>query len=102
MPDLVVCQLQQENVPEAERGVVNGVQNSLNNLMDMLKFTLVILLPDIETFGYLVMLSFAFVSFGVTTFYAHVLKASGCSIANCCQGKTSYRNKDRVEMSVAV
>ncbi|KAI0229788.1 Solute carrier family 40 member 1 [Lamellibrachia satsuma] len=61
MADLVVTQLLQETVRERERGIVNGVQNSLNMLMDVLKFTLVIVLPHIETFGYLIILSFIFI-----------------------------------------
>ena len=63
MADLVVTQLLQESVRERERGIVNGVQNSLNMLMDVLKFTLVIILPYIETFGYLIILSFIFICF---------------------------------------
>ena len=91
----MVCQLQQENVPETERGTVNGVQNSLNNLMDMLKFLLVIFLPRIETFGYLILLSFLFVFAGVVTFYVHAFRASGQSVVRCCAGKTSYDDVTR-------
>ncbi len=36
MSDLTVSQLLQENVIETERGVVNGVQNSMNMLLYML------------------------------------------------------------------
>ena len=64
MADLVVTQLLQENVAECERGVVNGVQNSLNMLLDMLKFTLVIGVPHIEHFGFLVIASFLFICTG--------------------------------------
>jgi iron-regulated transporter 1 len=45
LADLVVTQLLQENVIETERGVVNGVQNSLNMLLEMIKFFLVMFLP---------------------------------------------------------
>ena len=88
--DLVVCQLQQENVPETARGIVNGVQNSLNSFMDMLKSVLVIFLPCKETFGYLIMISFLFVACGVLTFYYHAFKVSGNSISSCCRGQTLY------------
>ena len=37
MADLVVTQVLQENVAEYERGVVNGVQNSLNILIILQK-----------------------------------------------------------------
>uniref|UniRef100_A0A8C7W5B6 Solute carrier family 40 member n=1 Tax=Oncorhynchus mykiss TaxID=8022 RepID=A0A8C7W5B6_ONCMY len=36
--DLTVTQLIQENVIESERGVINGVQNSMNYLLDLLHF----------------------------------------------------------------
>lgn len=68
MADLVVTQLLQETVREKERGIVNGVQNSINMLMDVLKFTLVIILPYIETFGYLIVLSFIFICFASVFF----------------------------------
>ena len=96
--DLVICQLQQENVAETERGTVNGVQNSLNNLMDMCKFILVMFLPTIGTFGYLIMLSFLFVLSGTVTFYVHSFKASGNSLVRCCAGKTSYDVSDRASV----
>ncbi|ESO01114.1 hypothetical protein HELRODRAFT_120735, partial [Helobdella robusta] len=69
MADLVVTQLLQENIDECERGVVNGVQNSLNMLMDMLKFVLVMLLPQIEIFGLHIILSFIFIFVGMLFFY---------------------------------
>ena len=69
MADLVVTQLLQENVQERERGVVNGVQNSLNMLMDLLKFTLVIMVPQIHLFGFLIIISFIFI-FAAGCFFA--------------------------------
>ncbi|KAI8489962.1 hypothetical protein Bbelb_323230 [Branchiostoma belcheri] len=70
MYDLTVTQLYQETVEENHRGVVFGVQNSLNFFMDMLHFLLVIILPAPETFGFLVLLSFVF------TVSGHLLYAS--------------------------
>ena len=64
----MVTQLLQESVREKERGIVNGVQNSLNMLMDVLKFTFVIVLPYIETFGYLIILSYFFICFAAVFF----------------------------------
>jgi hypothetical protein len=51
MFDLSVTQLMQESVPEAERGVVGGVQKSLQSLMDMLTYVvgLVISNPKVGT-----------------------------------------------------
>ncbi|XP_068406609.1 uncharacterized protein [Eschrichtius robustus] len=44
--DLTVSQLLQENILETERGAVNGVQCSLNYLMDLIHFVLVMLAPQ--------------------------------------------------------
>eukprot|EP00058_Branchiostoma_floridae_P023337 XP_002608827.1 hypothetical protein BRAFLDRAFT_125612 [Branchiostoma floridae] len=70
MYDLTVTQLYQETVEENHRGVVFGVQNSLNFFMDMMHFLLVIVLPAPETFGFLILLSFVF------TVSGHLLYAS--------------------------
>ncbi|XP_013776717.1 solute carrier family 40 member 1-like [Limulus polyphemus] len=58
--DMTVNQFLQELVEEKERGVVSGVQYSLNMTMDLVKFVLVIAIPWTETFGILIILSFAF------------------------------------------
>jgi solute carrier family 40 (iron-regulated transporter), member 1 len=71
MADLVVTQLMQESIVENERGVVNGVQNSLNMLMDMLKFALVIALPQIEIFGIHILISFSFIVAAGMSFTYH-------------------------------
>ena len=87
MADLVVTQLLQETVRERERGIVNGVQNSLNMLMDVLKFTLVIVLPHIETFGYLIILSFIFICLASLFFVIYSRSIRGhllhCEIFPC-------------------
>merc|ERR1719234_2071779 len=62
--DLTVNQLLQEKVEQEVRGVVNGVQESLNNSLDLAKCILVILLPAEETFGLLIIASFTSVSLG--------------------------------------
>ncbi|KAI8489966.1 hypothetical protein Bbelb_323270 [Branchiostoma belcheri] len=77
MYDLTVTQLYQETVEENHRGVVFGVQNSLNFFMDMLHFILVIILPAPETFGFLILLSFAFVVAGHTLYASYSRKVRG-------------------------
>lgn len=62
--DLSVTQLFLQTVKERERGLVSGVQNSLNQLMDMLKALMVILAPYPEEFGMLTFISFGFVCLG--------------------------------------
>merc|ERR1712062_347219 len=62
--DLTVNQILQERVAEERRGVVNGVQDSINNTFDLLKCVFVILLPSEETFALLIFISFASINFG--------------------------------------
>ena len=62
--DLSITQMFLETVLESERGVVNGVQTSLNQMMDMVKFVLVLVLPFANQFGLLVILSYLFVFTG--------------------------------------
>ena len=90
MNDLVVTQLQQEVVSESLRGTVGGVQNSLNYFLDMVKFVLVILLPHMETFGILIILSFSFVFFASCSFMLHTYRTQ--------MGRT-YKEEQREEGS---
>ncbi|XP_013065016.1 solute carrier family 40 member 1-like isoform X1 [Biomphalaria glabrata] len=73
--DLTVSQLFMESVAEKERGKVNGVQSSLNQLMDMLKYLMVVLAPHEHQFGLLVHISFGFICIG-WLFYAFFLRKS--------------------------
>ncbi|KAL6065464.1 hypothetical protein STEG23_011577, partial [Scotinomys teguina] len=85
--DLTVTQLLQENIPEAERGAVNGVQCSLNYLMDLTHSILVMLAPRPQQFGTFVFSSMLFVTTGHVLYFlyarksktkkVHVIKASG-------------------------
>ncbi|XP_053322784.1 solute carrier family 40 member 1-like [Spea bombifrons] len=72
--DLTVTQLLQENIPESERGVVNGVQSSMNYLMDLVHFIMVILAPQPQQFGLLVIISILFVIAGHTMFFFYTKK----------------------------
>uniref|UniRef100_A0A8C6SCF0 Solute carrier family 40 member n=1 Tax=Neogobius melanostomus TaxID=47308 RepID=A0A8C6SCF0_9GOBI len=69
--DLTVTQLLQENISESERGVVNGVQSSMNYLMDLLHFIMVISAPQPEHFGYLVIISVLFIATGHTMYFMY-------------------------------
>ncbi|XP_048731277.2 solute carrier family 40 member 1-like isoform X3 [Ostrea edulis] len=59
--DLTITQLFLQSVEETERGIVNSMQNSMNKLMDMLKFAMVIVAPYPHQFGLLVLISFSFI-----------------------------------------
>ena len=55
--DLTVNQLQQERVPEDVRGRIGGTQQALNEFFDMLRYTLIVILPRMHQFGFHVGLS---------------------------------------------
>ncbi|KAK3568718.1 hypothetical protein QTP86_013869 [Hemibagrus guttatus] len=82
--DLTVTQLIQENVAEAERGVINGVQNSMNYLLDLLHFIMVILAPNPEAFGLLVIISVSFVAMGHVMYFWYAFKNLGTRLFLCC------------------
>ena len=71
--DLTVTQILQEKVAEEHRGIIGGIQNSMNSAMDTIKFVLVIFLPENQTFGWLVMASVAFVSFGAISYIHYAI-----------------------------
>ncbi|XP_077435732.1 solute carrier family 40 member 1 [Vanacampus margaritifer] len=82
--DLTVTQLIQENVIETERGVINGVQNSMNYLLDLLHFIMVILAPNPEAFGLLVIISVSFVAAGHVMYFYFAFKSLGYRLFLCC------------------
>ena len=77
MADLSITQLFLETVDVTERGIVNGVQNAINQLMELIKFAIVILLPEPEAFGYLVLISFCFICLGWILVATYVNRARG-------------------------
>jgi len=96
--DLSITQILQENVEERKRGVIGGVQNSLNQGFNLLKFILVIMMPDEHMFGFLVIISFTFICFGAISFTCYALKQGEF----CCQSrsKTDYVQAKTTEQSV--
>uniref|UniRef100_A0AAY4C2T2 Solute carrier family 40 member n=1 Tax=Denticeps clupeoides TaxID=299321 RepID=A0AAY4C2T2_9TELE len=74
--DLTVTQLLQESICESERGVVNGVQSSMNYLMDLLHFVMVISAPQPHHFGILVIISVLFITTGHTMYFLYAHAAS--------------------------
>uniref|UniRef100_A0A671LP62 Solute carrier family 40 member n=1 Tax=Sinocyclocheilus anshuiensis TaxID=1608454 RepID=A0A671LP62_9TELE len=72
--DLTVTQLLQETICESERGVVNGVHSSMNYLMDLLHFIMVISAPQPQHFGILVIISILFIFTGHTMYFLYARK----------------------------
>lgn len=101
MADLTITQLFLEHVKEKERGIVNGVQTSLNKLMDMLKFLMVIAAPEPQVFGILVLISFSFIILGWISYakYSHGVRGHLFhfdKIRKCECGDASNNNLDPV------
>lgn len=68
---------------ESERGVINGVQNSMNYLLDLLHFIMVILAPNTEAFGLLVLISVTFVAMGHMMYFRFAIKNLGNRLFHC-------------------
>ena len=75
--DLAVQQLVQEKVKEEERGVVSGVMNAMNSIMDMLHYVLVIAAPRPEHFRILTVISVGMITLGLVLYAAYVHKVRG-------------------------
>ncbi|XP_061579825.1 solute carrier family 40 member 1 [Cololabis saira] len=100
--DLTVTQLIQENVIESERGVINGVQNSMNYLLDLLHFIMVILAPNPEAFGLLVIISVSFVAMGHTMYFWFAFKSLGSRLFLCCQPEQKVETVDSPSLPTTV
>ena len=77
MFDLTVTQLVQEKVVEEERGVVSGVMNAMNSVMNMLQYVMVIIAPRPEHFRYLTVISVGMVTLGAVLYACYVRRVRG-------------------------
>ncbi|XP_028249033.1 solute carrier family 40 member 1 isoform X2 [Parambassis ranga] len=100
--DLTVTQLIQENVIESERGVINGVQNSMNYLLDLLHFIMVILAPNPEAFGLLVIISVSFVAMGHIMYFQFAFKSLGSRLFLCCSPEQKIETEDSPSLPTTV
>ncbi|KAI4544012.1 hypothetical protein MG293_004278 [Ovis ammon polii] len=97
--DLTVTQLLQENVAESERGIINGVQNSMNYLLDLLHFITVILAPNPEAFGLLVLISVSFVAMGHIMYFRFAQKTLGSQLFACGRDDQEVTDADQANTS---
>lgn len=98
--DLTVTQLLQENVIESERGIINGVQNSMNYLLDLLHFIMVILAPNPEAFGLLVLISVSFVAMGHIMYFRFAQKTLGSRLLVCGPNDKEVTDEHQTNTSV--
>ena len=73
-------QVQQEQVDSSSGGLINGVQSGLNSSMNTVKFVLVILMPRPQTFGVLILTSFAAICLGTAFFVSYAVKKSKTNV----------------------
>ena len=88
--DLSITQILQENVQPQIRGVIGGVQNSLQSVMDLVKYVFVLVLPLENTFGILILLSYSFVSTGALFMLSYAFKKRKL----CCQNEETVGATD--------
>ena len=70
--DLTITQLQQEYVPENERGIVGGVQHAANCLFNVGQYVLTIVLPKPAQFGFLILISICAIFVGTLIYISFV------------------------------
>lgn len=95
-----MTQLLQENVIESERGIINGVQNSMNYLLDLLHFIMVILAPNPEAFGLLVLISVSFVAMGHIMYFRFAQKTLGNKLFACGPDENEVTSENQTNTSV--
>lgn len=74
MFDLAVVQQMQDSIPESDRGVVGGVQNSLQSCMDLLSYVMGIIVSNPKDFGVLIMVSFLPVTCAALVYSVHTYR----------------------------
>eukprot|EP01018_Ginkgo_biloba_P000360 Gb_09600 [translate_table: standard] len=74
MFDLSVVQQMQDSVPASDRGVVGGVQNSLQSFMDLMSYVMGMIVSNPEDFGLLVLASFLSVTCAAILYVVHTYR----------------------------
>lgn len=72
MFDLSVIQQMQDLVPESDRCVVGGVQNSLQSFLDLMTYIMGIVISNPQDFWILIMISFLLVTLAAILYSIHV------------------------------
>ncbi|KAK9290937.1 hypothetical protein L1049_009117 [Liquidambar formosana] len=75
MFDLAVIQQMQDHVPESDRCIVGGVQNSLQSSMDLMGYVMGIIISNPREFWKLTMVSFLAVALAAVLYSIHIYRA---------------------------
>ncbi|KAM4079021.1 hypothetical protein ACJW30_09G083700 [Castanea mollissima] len=74
MFDLSVIQQMQDRVPESDRGVVGGVQNSLQSILDLMTYVMGIIISNPQDFWQLTLISFMLVTLAALLYTVHIYR----------------------------
>ncbi|CAI9111730.1 OLC1v1012023C1 [Oldenlandia corymbosa var. corymbosa] len=74
MFDLSVIQQMQDQVPESERCVVGGVQNSLQSIFDLITYVMGMIISDPKDFWKLILISLLVVTHAAALYSLHVYR----------------------------
>lgn len=72
MFDLAVIQQMQDQVPNSDRCIVGGVQNSIQSAMDLLGYVMGVIVPNPEHFWGLILISFTVVTLAAILYTVHI------------------------------
>ena len=97
LTDLVIYQIIQENVEEKKRGIIGGVQNSMNSIFELIIHVLVFIWSDASQYGYLVIVSSSAVSTSALLYIFYVIVET-TNAKNC---QMSLEQIDFDEKSIA-
>jgi iron-regulated transporter 1 len=93
LTDLTINQIIQESVNENDRGVIGGVQSSLNRIFDLIKYVCVVFLSDIKQYGYLVIISASAIFAAICLYMIYVV----LFLTRNKYSQVSTRNSDEEE-----
>ncbi|KNA07822.1 hypothetical protein SOVF_168330 isoform B [Spinacia oleracea] len=72
MFDLAVIQQMQDQVPNSDRCIVGGVQNSIQSAMDLLGYTMGVIVPNPKHFWVLILISFVVVTMAAILYTLYI------------------------------
>jgi len=80
--DLSISTMMQKYIKEEHRGILGGVQGSMQQFFEILKFVLAISLPGMGTFGWLVLCSYVFYCAAACSYLVFIRSANKKAEAN--------------------